>query len=158
MRPTFSLLSPLILAAPLVADPLLQADFVVATTGNDENPGTLDKPFATMTRARDAVRKLNAGCPPNRPLTVLVRGGTYVFKETLRFGPEDTAAPQRHIVYAAYPDETPVLSSGQEIRGWKPGPGKRWVADLPAARGGAWRFTQLFVNGKRQTRTAPRHR
>ena len=41
----------------------------------------------------------------------------------------------------------PILSGGREITGWKPGEGKRWVADVPAARGGAWRFTQLFING-----------
>ena len=72
--------------------------------------------------------------------------------DTLVFGSEDSGTPERRIVYAAYPGETPVLSSGREISGWTPGPGKRWVADVPAARGGAWRFTQLFVNGKRQTR------
>jgi hypothetical protein len=152
MRPTISLLSLLAFAPFLVAEPAVQADFVVATTGSDENPGTAAKPFATLTRARDAVRKLNAGGPPKRTVTVLVRGGTYVLKETLVFGPEDSGTTQRRIVYAAYPEETPVLSSGREIGGWKPGPGKRWVADVPAARGGAWRFTQLFVNGKRQTR------
>jgi hypothetical protein len=125
---------------------------VVATTGSDENPGTAAQPFATLARARDAVRQLNAGGPPKATVTVLVRGGTYLLKETLVFGPEDSGSPQRRIVYAAYPEETPVLSSGREIGGWKPGPGKCWVADVPAARGGGWRFTQLFVNGKRQTR------
>jgi hypothetical protein len=44
-----------------------------------------------------------------------------------------------------------VLSSGREIRGWKPGEGKRWVAKL-RGRGPTLAFTQLFVNGKRQTR------
>jgi hypothetical protein len=152
MRQAISLLSLLFFAPLLVADPPVQADFVVATSGSDESPGTAAKPFATLTRARDEVRKLNAGGPPRRTVTVLVRGGTYVLKETLVFGPEDSGTAQRHNVYAAYPDETPVLSSGREISGWKQGPGKCWVAQVSAARGGAWRFTQLFVNGKRQTR------
>ena len=30
--------------------------FFVASAGNDANPGTLEKPFASLTRARDAVR------------------------------------------------------------------------------------------------------
>jgi hypothetical protein len=152
MRLTISLISLLLFAPLLVADPPIEADFVVATTGSDENPGTSAKPFATLARARDAVRKLNAGGPPKATMTVLVRGGTYFLKEPLVFGHEDSGTPERRIVYAAYSDETPVLSSGREISGWKPGLGKRWVADVPAARGGAWRFTQLFVNGKRQTR------
>jgi hypothetical protein len=85
-------------------------------------------------------------------VTVLVRGGTYAITETLAFGPHNSGTPERRVVYAANPGEKPVLSGGREITGWKPGQGKRWVADVPAARGGGWRFTQLFVNGKRQTR------
>src|SRR5262249_32669775 len=88
---------------------------------------------------------------PQSTVTVLVRDGTYVLKETLVLGPEDSGTPQRRIVYAAYPGEKPVLSGGREITGWKRGEGQRWVADVPAARGGG-RFTALFVNGKRQTR------
>jgi len=36
--------------------------FYVATNGNDSNQGTLKKPFATLTKARDEVRKIkNSG-------------------------------------------------------------------------------------------------
>jgi hypothetical protein len=152
MRLTLSLLSLLFSATLLVAEPAVQADFVVATTGNDDNPGTVDKPFATLARAREAVRKLNASGPPKATVTVLVKGGTYALKETLVFGPEDSGTPERRIVYAAYPGEKPVLSGGRAIIGWKPGEGGRWMAEVPSARGGGWRFTQLFVDGKRQTR------
>src|SRR5947209_6234680 len=151
MRLTLSLLPWLIFATRLVAEPSVEADFIVATTGSDDNPGTAAKPFATLARARDAVRKLKAGGPP-KGVTVLVRGGTYALKETLVFGPEDSGRPERRIVYAAYPGEKPVLSGGRAITGWKRREGGRWVADVPAARGGGWRFTQLFVDGKRQTR------
>ena len=34
------------------------ADFVVATDGNDANPGTEGRPFATLGRARRAVREM----------------------------------------------------------------------------------------------------
>jgi hypothetical protein len=47
---------------------------------------------------------------------------------------------------------TAPLFVGRAIAGWKRGEGKRWVAKLPAGKDGHWRFTQLFVNGKRQTR------
>ncbi len=110
MRQTISLLSWVFFALLLVAGPPVQADFVVATTGSDENPGTAAKPFATLARARDAVRKLNAGGLPHRAVTVLVRGGTCFLKETLVFGPEDSGGQQRRTVYAAYPDGTPTFS------------------------------------------------
>ena len=34
--------------------------FYVAPDGKDGNPGTKEKPFATVEAARDAVRKINA--------------------------------------------------------------------------------------------------
>jgi hypothetical protein len=141
MRLALSLSSVLFIATLLVAEPARPEAFVVATTGSDENPGTAAKPFATLGRARDALRKLNAGGPPRAAVTVVVRGGTYVLKDTLVFGPEDSGTPEQRIVYAAYPDEKPVLSGGLEIIGWKPGPGKHWIAKVPAAQGGAWRFS-----------------
>ena len=47
---------------------VLAADYYVATTGNDSNPGTMTQPFATLGRAHTAV---SAGD------TVYIRGGTY---------------------------------------------------------------------------------
>jgi hypothetical protein len=69
----------LLAESPLAAEePPSRADFHVATTGSDDNPGTADKPFATLARARDAVRRLRSGGPPKANVKVLVRGGTYV--------------------------------------------------------------------------------
>src|SRR5262249_28941508 len=152
MRLTISLLSLLLFAPLLVADPPVQAEFVVATTGSDENPGTEAKPFATLARARDAVRKQNADGKRQATVTVLVRGGNYVLKDCLVFGPEDSGTAEQRIVYAAYPSEKPVVSGGREVTGWKKGEGKRWTAKLPTGPSRPWRFTQLFVDGKRQTR------
>ena len=56
MRLILSFLSLLFSATLLVAEPAILADFVVATTGSDENPGAAAKPFATLARARNAVR------------------------------------------------------------------------------------------------------
>ena len=47
-----SILSLSCLAAP-------EADLFVAPNGDDVNPGTLAKPFATLAKARDAVRALD---------------------------------------------------------------------------------------------------
>src|SRR5262245_52158991 len=129
-----------------------RADLFVAPNGRDDNPGTAEKPLATLAGARDAIRRLKARGGLRTGATVLVRGGTYVLSEPLRFGPEDSGTKENPVVYAAYPGEKPVLSGGRAIAGWKPGEGKRWVAKLPAGKGGPWRFMQLFVDGKRQTR------
>lgn len=100
------------------------ADFYVATNGSDEWSGTLaqpdasqtDGPFATLERARDAVRglrKRGAG-----DVVVLIRGGTYQLNRTVVFGLQDSGQGTATITYAAYPGEKPVFSSGQEIDDW----------------------------------------
>ncbi len=77
-----------------------------------------------------------------KDFVVRIRGGTYLLRETLVFSLEDSAPNGGTITYAAAPHETPILSSGVPIRGWRrlhenpPGlpaaaHGKVWVADLP---------------------------
>ena len=45
----------------------------IAPDGSDSNAGTEEKPFATLARARDAVRHFKKNVP--KPITVLVREG-----------------------------------------------------------------------------------
>jgi len=102
------------------------ADFYVSLEGRDNWSGTLaepndsqsDGPFATLTRARDAIR--SSGENRAGDVLVLIRGGTYRLAKTVDFGLEDSGHPGSTVTYAAYPGETPVFSSGQAITDWKP--------------------------------------
>lgn len=102
------------------------ADFHVSPIGADTWSGTLsepneqrtDGPFATLERARDAVRQLRER--RSKDVTVLVRGGTYRLTRTVVFGPDDSGPGDSMVTYAAWPGETPVFTSGQEITSWKP--------------------------------------
>jgi hypothetical protein len=127
------------------------AEFYVAPNGRDENPGQKGRPFATIQRARDEVRKLIARGPKTN-VTVWIRGGTYTLRDTLIFGPEDSGTDQYSITYEAVPGERPIISSGVKIEGWKeldtmltdlpvPARGKVWVADVPESLG---RFYTLY--------------
>jgi hypothetical protein len=70
----------------------------VATNGRDDWSGTLpepnetgtDGPFATITRARDALRSLKQEGLFCQPATVWLRGGTYYQEETIVFEPRDS--------------------------------------------------------------------
>jgi hypothetical protein len=80
--------------------PLLAATFHVAPSGDDANPGTPEKPFATLTRARDAVRELRrARGGLQEPVTVHVRGGRYSLRDTLVLMPEDSGTEKCPITY-----------------------------------------------------------
>ncbi len=131
------------------------ADFYMSPEGSDRWSGTLaepnaqgsDGPFATLERARDAVRVLKK--TKSADIDVLIRGGSYRLDNTVVFGLEDGGQGDQKISYAAYPGETPVFSSGQEINGWK-----KAQANLPGlpmvARGKVWeakvpdRFKTLY--------------
>ncbi len=100
------------------------ADFFVSTRGSDAWSGTMasenargdDGPFATLQRARDAVRELKAR--KTGDIVVCIRGGRYSLNETVVFGLEDSGEGDATITYAAYPGETPVFASSVEIEGW----------------------------------------
>ena len=127
------------------------ADFVVAVTGDDRNPGTEAQPLATIRRARDAVRELRKA-QPKRDVLVLIRGGTYYVAEPLVFTSEDSGRERGTVTYAAYPGERPVLSGGQRITGFQVDAAGLWTTKVPELRGRPWRFEQLYVNGRRAVR------
>ena len=52
-------------------------DYYVATDGDDANPGTIEKPFATLEKARDAIRQQRS-----EGATVILRGGKYFRTES----------------------------------------------------------------------------
>ena len=75
----------------LASASLNAADFYVSPTGSDANPGTKSQPFASLERARDAVR-VQKQRKPNRDYTVLIRGGVYRLEETVVFSLQDSAS------------------------------------------------------------------
>ncbi|MBE3070044.1 MAG: hypothetical protein IMZ66_07390, partial [Planctomycetes bacterium] len=140
-------------SAPAAAgEPAPTADFYVAPAGNDAWSGTRaaasadgsDGPFATLARARDAVRGLIAkGLKAD--VTVLVRGGTYVVKDGLALGPEDSGTAEHAVTWVAYPGEVPVLTGGVPLAGWEPWKGDIRVAAIPDGL----KPNQLFEGGVR---------
>jgi parallel beta-helix repeat protein len=139
----------------------------VSPEGNDAWSGKLaepnaakaDGPFATLPRARDAIRSMQAGKPLHKPVTVYLRGGVYTLSAPLVFLPQDSGTAKCPITYAAYPGEKVVLSGGRTITGWKKAAeGGRenhpdlWTAQVPGVKEGEWYFHQLFVDGQRRQR------
>jgi hypothetical protein len=130
-----------------------QADFYVAVNGDDAHPGTKDLPFATVARARDAIRQLKKAEPQRaKPIVVALGGGTYFLKEPLVFTPEDSGTTVAPTVFAADPSDEVILSGGVLITGWREITPGRWEAQLPEVAAGQWNFSQLYVNDQRRPR------
>ncbi|HUT92677.1 MAG TPA: right-handed parallel beta-helix repeat-containing protein [Thermoguttaceae bacterium] len=129
----------------------VKGDVYVALDGRDDAPGTAERPFATVARARNAVReKTAAGLAGD--LTVLIRGGTYFLDEPLVFTPDDSGTERHAVSYAAWGDGTPILSGGRRITGWAQGDADLWQVTLPEVKRGKWNFRDLFVDGARAVR------
>ena len=140
------------------AAPVVDANaevFYVAVDGNDEWSGRLhvpnrawsDGPFASLARARDAVRALKheQGGKLLKPVVVLLRGGTYFIDKPIEFGPEDSGSLASHVSYRSYPNERPILTGATSLGPWEQEEQGVFTTTLPEVREDTWVFRQLFV-------------
>lgn len=96
--------------------PVLATDFYIAPNGNDKNSGTKQRPFATLERARDAVRQLKSGPGvPEDGVTVWLRGGDYFLRQTFELNEKDAGSEKSRILYCAWPGEQVIISGGKKI-------------------------------------------
>jgi hypothetical protein len=127
----------------------------VAENGNDKNPGTKDKPFASLEKARQTVQKLLSNNSDSH-IIVYIREGTYYLQKTVVFGVQDYPKGNNKITYKAYGKEKPVFSSGIKIKDWQKlsrlnnipekALGKVWVANVPESLGFVY---SLYDEGQR---------
>jgi hypothetical protein len=114
------MLCPLVTAEPL--------RFHVAPRGNDAWSGKLaapnaantDGPWATLTRARDAIRQLRqTGKLPSGGVEVVIGGGTYALPQTLQLTAEDSGQADAPIVYRSESPGAARLLGGQVVGNWR---------------------------------------
>ena len=133
--------------------------YYVSPDGNDNWTGTspfpdknsADGPFATVQRAKEALRSAKQSACISDPVTVYLRGGSYNITEPIVFTHEDSGP----FTYASYPGEKAVIDGGIKIDGWRMDEidGKPvWSAEIPQVNAGKWYFKQLFVNNGRRSR------
>jgi hypothetical protein len=122
------------------ASPSYALSYYVAPGGNDANPGTLEKPFASLQCAQAAERQKRG--------TVFLRGGTYYLPAALVFTPRDSGTKDAPIVFQAYENEKPVISGGVKLENldWQPWKNGILQAKVPDNL----RTEEIFVNGARQ--------
>jgi hypothetical protein len=113
-------------------------NFYVSTAGSDANPGTAERPFATLSAARAAVRKASAKGLPEGGLTVWVDDGLYLLGQGFALGKEDSGEPGRPVTYRAVQGAHPRLFGGVRLQAgsFQPVSDAATVARLqPEARG-----------------------
>src|ERR1035437_2736633 len=112
------------------------ANFYVSLTGNDANPGRKAKPFGTLERAREEIRKLKANEPLKEPATVFVRAGQYQIRATLQLTSEDSGTERFPVTWQAMRGEDVRFIGVVRLTGFKPVSQPAILERLaPAARG-----------------------
>jgi len=116
----------------------------VSPNGDDRWSGTLavadeagdDGPFATLERARDAIRELKAaGGFPSNGVSVCIAGGIYPRSESFELEEEDSGVRYAPVVYRAADGERPRFLRGAMVEGFAPVVDEDVLARLdPSAR------------------------
>jgi len=129
-----------------------QKTYYVSPTGSDANPGTIDLPFLTVTKARDMVRTINSSMTGD--IIVYLRAGTYIMTGGLTLTEDgtyhDSGTNGYNIIYSAYNSEEVIISGGQSIGGWVLHDAAKNIYKAYFATG--LKTRQLYVNCKRAIR------
>jgi hypothetical protein len=121
----------------LIGGAAVAADFHVAPNGNDANPGTAAKPFATLETARDKARTTPG------PHTILLAPGRYFHSGAIVLDDRDSGLTLRGAQTGAVAE----LYGGLPVTGWERWKGNVWRAPVPKGQ----RFFNLIVDGRPAT-------
>jgi parallel beta-helix repeat protein len=119
-------------------------EFHVSPQGNDANAGTEPAPFATLSKARDAIRKLRAD-QHNENMTIFVHDGTYEMTEPLVLDSKDS-----DLVIEAAKGSKPVFLGSRKVEGFGAYKGLILKADVSDLGLGKLHVRQLLFDGERQ--------
>lgn len=122
--------------------------YFVSPNGNDSNIGTEDAPFATLERARDAIRV--AKDTLNKPLFVVLLAGTYFLDKPFVLGSQDSGTKDSPITYQAKRGHEVVLSGGSIIDNWTLYDRSKNIYKATLPKGTL--FRQLYANNYPQIR------
>lgn len=95
-----------------------QTEVFVSPDGSDQNDGrSSQRPFASIERARDEMRKLKAaGSLFKGGAAVEILGGKYLLQKQVEFTDADSGAPEFPIVYRSYQGQPVELIGGRILK------------------------------------------
>lgn len=121
-------------------------EWFIAPDGDDHNPGTLSRPFATLNRAQTVVRESQ---PLHRPAVLYLRQGTYHLKEPWRWSAADSGTEKHPVTLRPYRQEEVHVSGAQPLTAtWSVFRGSVLSAVIPRELVPAQGLDRVYVNGR----------
>lgn len=121
--------------------------FYISTNGNDTNPGTKEKPFATLERAKIAVQ--NSVLNGKENFTIWIADGIYQIEKPIVFE-ADFFSKNQKLSIKAEKGANPLISGGINLKNWKKNKDEVWETQLPGKQN--WKPREMYVDGKRAVR------
>lgn len=91
-------------------------DFYVSPSGNDTNIGSIDQPFATLEKARDALySEMQKSMSKSDEYIIYIRGGKYQFDKTVMFHNTGNEFSAQSISIKNYQDEKVIFTGGVNL-------------------------------------------
>lgn len=119
----------------------------VSVSGNDQNPGTRNKPCMSLISAQKTV-KLYRAQHPKRDIRVVLGDGTWYLNAPLTFSAEDGGSGQASVVWTGQSPAKTIICGGKTITGFSDaGYGIWWAPVEPGLY-----FEQLYIDDIRAVR------
>ncbi len=93
-----------------------EAEIFIAPNGDDNNPGTIDKPFKTFKRAVTEVNILNTRKPQPKGIVLYLREGNYQIEDTVEFGSTFSGTAENPLIISSYKGEKVSFISGALVK------------------------------------------
>lgn len=124
----------------------------LSPSGDDLNPGTIDKPVSSLVKARDLARAYRQSTSAGQPVEIIAMGGEYFMSQPLSLSYSDGGTTDAPLIIRGEEGKKAIFIGGVQIIGWEAVNDKLWKAFIPQVAYYDSYFEQLFVNGRRAVR------
>ena len=142
----------LLMAFPILSVEGAALHIYVSPSGNNQNPGTQERPVSSLTAARDLIRTLRAQKALNDTVYVEVMPGEYFMDKALVLTPFDAGTKQSPVVFRGRPNADAVFYGGMETGRFEVVSPGLWRVFIPEVARYGFYFEQLYINGERRFR------
>lgn len=142
----YSFISRIVLYSYLLftlVNPVCATEFYVSPNGDDRNPGTKEKPFFTLKKAKNA-----SLIHPDDDCCIWLADGYYPITEPVSFNTNHFGNRNGTITIKAEQEANPVISGGTLLKGWTKNKDGVWESGVELERAPR----ELFIGEKRAIR------